>query len=133
MKVLKGKPYRFDGPVPITSDGTNVWVGNDRTDSLSELNAKTGAFVRFIQGKNFDLSVMTAIVSNGHDVWVSSLGVAQNPTAVSEFDAATGSLVVAMSGPGYGLDAPNALTYANGHIWIANTGLDTVIEVLSVG
>ena len=122
MKVLKGKPYRFDGPVPIASDGTHVWVGNDRTNSLSELNAKTGAFIRYIQGKNFGLNVMTAIARTAT---TSGCPVLASPKFVSVglgLRRGNGSLVVAMTGPGFGLDAPNALIYANGHIWVANTG-----------
>jgi hypothetical protein len=131
VKVLKGGAYRFDGPLAITSDGVHVWVANERTSSLTEVNAKTGAFVTFIKGKNFGLDVVTGIASNGSDIWVTSLGTsATTGNSVTEIDpsSATGPVGV-FRGSKYGFDEPNAITYIGGRVWVANNGSNTMTEL----
>jgi hypothetical protein len=106
-----------------------VWVTNDRTSSLTELNAKTGAFIRFVKGKNDGLSVMSSIASNGTDVWVTNLGTSSaTGNTVSEFRVSTGALVQVLRGPRYGFSEPYVVTYSSGRVWVANGGTKSLTE-----
>ena len=116
---------RTDSTVPCPSPQTAPTSGsaNDRTDSLSELNAKTGAFVRFIKGKNFDLSVddgdrlersrRLGLQSRRRPKSDSGLGVRR-------VNAARSSWRCPVPGTDSMLRMP--MTYAGGHIWVAKPG-----------
>src|SRR5215472_12965989 len=44
--------WGFNRPTAVASDGTHLWVADSSGDSVTELNAKTGALVRVIIGPN---------------------------------------------------------------------------------
>jgi DNA-binding beta-propeller fold protein YncE len=59
-------------PAAVSSDGTHVWVTSNVGNSVTELNATTGALVRSIRGFAFAFGNPTAVSSDGTDVWVTS-------------------------------------------------------------
>jgi DNA-binding beta-propeller fold protein YncE len=46
--VFSGPAYDFDNPSAVTTDGTDVWVTNRLNNTVTELNAATGALVQVI-------------------------------------------------------------------------------------
>jgi hypothetical protein len=48
VQVLKGAAYGFNAPTAISSDGTHVWVANNQGNSVTELSATTGKFIRVL-------------------------------------------------------------------------------------
>ena len=83
----------FTGPDAVSSDGTHVWVANQYGNSVTELDAATGKFVRVITGPAFGFNQPDAISSDGTHVWVAN----QHGNSVTELDAATGALVQVLS------------------------------------
>ena len=76
----------FNFPDAVSSDGTHVWVANDRGNgSVIETDAATGAVVKVISGQRDQAP--TAISSDGTHVWVVN---ARGSNSVTELDAATG-------------------------------------------
>ena len=72
MRVITGSSYGFNDPNVVSSDGTHVWVGNG--NSVTELNAATGAFVKLITGSSYKFDQPTTISSDGMNVWVANFG-----------------------------------------------------------
>jgi YVTN family beta-propeller protein len=73
------------GEVPggVSSDGTHVWVANEREDTVSEIEASSGTVVRTIHVGSRPLGVS----SDGTHVWVTNL----EADTVSEIEASSGS------------------------------------------
>ena len=69
----------------VSSDGTHVWVANDNSDTVTELDAATGAVVQTIAVGSEPYGVS----SDGTHVWVTNGG----SDTVTELDAATGTIV----------------------------------------
>ena len=67
--MITGSAYGFDAPDAISCDGTHVWVANGDGDSVTELDAATGALVQVIKGS---FKEPVAISSDGADVWVAN-------------------------------------------------------------
>jgi DNA-binding beta-propeller fold protein YncE len=70
--VIKGSSYGFDLPGAVSSDRTHVWVANGLGDSVTELNAATGALVQVITGSSYGFDLPDAVSSDGTDVWVAN-------------------------------------------------------------
>ncbi len=75
----------------VSSDGTHVWVANEESGTVSEIDAATGTVVNTITvgGDPYGVS------SDGTHVWVTDY--ASNPGAVIEIDASTGTVVKAIT------------------------------------
>ncbi len=76
-------------PVGVSSDGTHVWVANYGANTVSEINAATGAVVATKAVGSFPYGVS----SDGTHVWVANLGA----NTVSEINAATGAVVATIA------------------------------------
>ena len=51
-------------------DGTHVWVANSSGDSVTELNASDGSWVRTLSGGSYRFNNPLAIAVDGTHVWV---------------------------------------------------------------
>ena len=86
--------WGFNVPGAVSSDGTHVWVASFSGDSVTELDAATGALVQVITGPAYKFSGPEAISSDGTHVWVvNGYGGTTHNGSVTELDAATGALV----------------------------------------
>jgi DNA-binding beta-propeller fold protein YncE len=83
----------FNGPFGVSSDGTHVWVA-DYDNSVTELDAATGALVQVITGSNYGFDSPVEVNSDGSHVWITNAG----NNSVTELDAATGALVQVIGG-----------------------------------
>ena len=77
-------------PAAVSSDGTHVWVANSDGNTVTELDASTGAVVQTITVGSSPGSVS----SDGTDVWVANT----DGDTVTELDAATGAVVQTITG-----------------------------------
>ena len=107
--------WGFNTPGAVSCDGTHVWVANFGGDSVTELNAATGALVQVITGSSYQFRSPAAISSDGTHVWVANDNV---NGSVTELNAATGALVQVISGQGF--DQPSAVSSDGRHVWVAN-------------
>ena len=86
-------------------------------DSVTELNAATGALVQVMSGPSYGFSHPRAISSDGSHVWVANFG----GHSVTELDAATGALVQVIRGSSYGFDSPWGISSDGSHVWVTNS------------
>jgi hypothetical protein len=115
--VYSGSQYGFSTPNSIAADGSRVWVLNGGNDSVTELDARTGAWMRTLKGAPYGISHAAddtaGITDDGTDVWVGS------ENSVTEVNAADGSLVRTLRVPAsvnlYGWYA--SLVRAGGQLW----------------
>jgi DNA-binding beta-propeller fold protein YncE len=49
-----------------------VWVSDNEGDSVTELNAATGALVKVIRGSSYRFNGPAGVSSDGKDVWVAN-------------------------------------------------------------
>ena len=71
-------------PVGISSDGTHAWVANSGDNTVTEIDASTGAVVQTIGVGNAPEGIST----DGTHVWVTN----EDDDTVTEIDASTGVL-----------------------------------------
>lgn len=55
-------------PLGVATDGVHTWVTNELTNSVTELDATTGALVRVIAGTSYDFDSPHAVASDGAQV-----------------------------------------------------------------
>ena len=53
VKIIQGESYGFNVVTAIASNGANVWVANSSGNSVTELDASTGAKVRLLHSSKF--------------------------------------------------------------------------------
>ncbi len=88
-------------------------MANFGGDTVTELDASTGAFVNLLGGTA--LRAPEAVASNGEHVWVTDF-----TNSVAELNASTGALVTVLSGSSYGFDGPAAITSEGTQVWVTN-------------
>jgi serine/threonine protein kinase len=86
-----GPEYGFHSPNSIAADSKHVWVLNGINDSVTELDARTGAWIRTLSAASYGFKATfndtTGIVDDGVNVWVG------NQNSVTEINGASGALV----------------------------------------
>ena len=79
--MYSGTSYDFDGSQAFfAAGGTHVWVASP-ADSVTELNAANGSWVRTLSGGSYGFSSPEGIAADGTHVWVTNLGGGANGTA----------------------------------------------------
>jgi hypothetical protein len=115
VRTLQGSAYRFDGPEELASDGSHLWVTNRGGNTVTELDAATGDFLRTISGFSAPYGIAAA---DGH-IWVAN----NTPSgSVTELNAADGAVVQTLRGSKYGFNSPAAIAVAGSRILVANAG-----------
>ncbi len=51
-----------------------MWVANQVGNSVTEINAGSGALIRVLSGKRYHFHGPTGIAADGHAVWVTNQG-----------------------------------------------------------
>ena len=137
VTVISRGAAHFAVPDAISSDGAHVWVVNGGVrisssplaspsgQSVTELEADTGAVVRSIAGPATGLDQPSAISSDGAHVWVANYS---NQT-VTEFEASTGSVVAVQGKNPFGFEDPIGITTRLGHVWVVNQAGNSVTEL----
>ncbi len=104
-------------PDAIASDGSHVWVGSSDANSVTELDASSGAVIQTIGLEG----APTAVDSDGTDVWVTSQicnPECNQPGIVTEIAAATGAVIQTI---GVGIN-PDSVSSDGTNVWVANEG-----------
>ncbi len=89
--MISGSSYGFGGPVAMAVSGSDLLVANSSGNSLTEIDASTGALVQVIPGSAYGFQAPDALAVGGSDLFVAN-GVGNS---VTEMNASTG-------GPGAG-------------------------------
>jgi hypothetical protein len=120
----------FDEPDAIAVSGSRVWIVNMASNSVTELNAKTGALVRVIDAKSDAFHHPDGIAVQGSHVWVTNgneefgMGTSNYPLAkyssVTELNAKTGALVRVIDVNTDKLLQPGPVAISGSHVWVLN-------------
>ncbi len=89
-----GGSYGFNGPSGVAFDGIHIWVANEGGNSVTELNASNGAWVRTLSGSPFGFNAPRGMAFEGDQIWVGNFFGG----SVTEIYAADGSWVRTLSG-----------------------------------
>ena len=81
--MLRARSYEFAAPGAIASDGTHVWVTNELGESVTELDAATGALGKVLAGPSYEFAAPGAVASDGTHVWVTN----SDGDSITEFPA----------------------------------------------
>ena len=98
-------PYGFNAPDAAVLDGPVLFVANKGGNSVTEVNAGTGAYISTIQGPRYHLDGPTALKVVGRDLFVAS----GRGDSVTELNAKTGAVIRIMAGINYGFTYPVAM------------------------
>ncbi len=130
--VYSSATYGFSFPDAVAFDGTHLWVVNedhlaDPTvgNSVTELNAADGSWVRTLSGSAYGFNMPDAIVFDGTHLWVAN----GNADSVTEINASDGSPVQTISGGNFNFSQPGAMAFDGVHIWVANLGNSTLTSI----
>ena len=107
-------------PKGISSDGTNVWVANSASNTISKINIGSGTVNSYGYPAN-PLSNPTNISSDGTNVWVANF----DGSKVSKFDINLGSFVNTYT---VGTN-PNGISSDGTNVWVANSGSNTISKI----
>jgi outer membrane protein assembly factor BamB len=80
VRVVSGLAYNFDHPVGLAVAGGDLFVANGSGNSLTELNASTGALVRVFSRPLYRFAFPSALVVVGNDLFVAN----EDGTTVTE-------------------------------------------------
>jgi hypothetical protein len=131
VRVITGRKFGFVDPIAITTVGSRILVLNagrpsaspSVLGSITEINGRTGSFLRTVSGASLMLDNPMAFTVNGADVYVADEG----NNSVTEANIATGALVTVISQQG--LDNPDGIAYQDGNLWVANSGSNSATQI----
>jgi len=115
-RVLARGTYGFTNPTDIAADGTHIWVANYNGNSVTELNASDGNWVRTLSGGTYGFSGPYGIATDGTHIWVTN----NSGGSVTELNASDGSWVRTPSGGTYGFNYPTGIAVDGNRIWVTN-------------
>jgi DNA-binding beta-propeller fold protein YncE len=118
---IDGPAGEFDSPDAVAVAGGLVWVANAGGNSVTEINANTGALIRVISASRYELNEPRAIAVTGTTVWVLNSGDVSR-TAITEIDAATGALIRVISATRYHINGADGIAASGNTVWVANVG-----------
>jgi DNA-binding beta-propeller fold protein YncE len=71
VRIMSGRRYGFDDPAALAVAGGHLWVASALGNSVSEIDAGTGALLHTMSA---GFANPTGLAASGSDVWVTSLG-----------------------------------------------------------
>jgi streptogramin lyase len=113
----------LNNPRSIAVSAGDLWVANQRSNTIGEYNASTGAAINasLVSGLNFP----TGIAVSGGDLWVAN-GL---NGSIGEYNATSGTVVNAALITGLnGLNGPFAIAVSGGDLWVSSDGAGTIGE-----
>jgi len=116
LGVYPGDRYGFPGARQAVSDGTNVWVADVVSNSVTEFNARTHVVERTLSGAPYGFSTPRTLVDDGKHIWVANEG----GNSVTELSAADGGWIRTISGSQYHFDGPALLALDGSTLWVAS-------------
>ena len=125
ITVTVNNTYAFNQPFAIASDGSNVWVANSAGNSLTEVKASDGSWVRNLSGGSYGFDGVSGIAFGGTHLWVAN----NSGNSVTEVNASDGSWVQTLSGGSYGFNGPHVMAYDGSHLWVGNQSGGSVTEL----
>ncbi len=111
--------YGFDRPDAAALYGNELLVANGGGNSVTVLDAASGAHLATLQGARFGFAAPSAIEVVGGDVFVAN----RSDSSVTELAPGARSVLLVISGKAYGFSHPVALAADGaGHLFVLSTG-----------
>lgn len=123
--VFSAGRYGFNLPYEIAVDSKHVWVTNGNGNSVTELDARSGAWVRTLSGGRYGFSEPVGIVDDGTHIWVANT----TGNSVTELSASDGAWLQTLSGSHYHFRGPQIVLDDGTHLWVGNATGDSVTEL----
>ena len=123
--VFSASRYGFNLPYEIAVDSKHVWVTNGNSNSITELDAGSGAWVRTLSGGRYGFSEPVGIVDDGTHIWVANT----TGNSITELSASNGGWLHTLSGGHYNFQGPQLILDDGSHLWIGNASGDSVTEL----
>jgi hypothetical protein len=115
----------LEDPQAVASEGNFLWV--TCSNSVTEINARTGALVRVLSAKKYRFSGGPgAIAANSTGVWV-----VNGSGSITQVNPRTGALVRVISGHRFGFNSPVGIAITGNRLWVANAGSVTEINAIT--
>lgn len=114
----------FDAPSSISSNGTNVWVVNRGNNTLTRLDATTGAVAATIVENVFALPASNAVVVNPTDAYVSNAD-----DTIADYDQSSSRHKSSFDGGVVGFANPGAMALTGHQLYVINTEDDRILEL----
>ncbi len=115
--AYSGGSYGFNAPYGVAFDGTHIWVADYLGNSVTELNASNGAWVRTLSGGSYGFSGPVGVASDGTHMWVAN----STGSSVTELNASDGSWVQTYSAGAYGFSGPWGVAFDGARVWVTNS------------
>jgi len=117
-------PYGFSVPVGAATYQGDLFVANETNNSVTELNASTGAFIARLTSTAYGFNRPTAILTVGNAIFVANGG----GNTITEFAATTRTLARRITGSAYRFSEPVSMAATGSHLFVLNKG-GSVTEV----
>ncbi len=125
ITVTVSNTYAFNQPQAIASDGSNVWVVNSVGNTVTQMKASDGSWVKNLSGGSYGFNGISGIAFGGTHLWVAN----NSGNSVTEMNASTGSWVQTLSGGSYGFNGPHVMAFDGSHMWVGNQSGNSVTEL----
>lgn len=125
VSVYSGGQYGLREPDAIAVADGHVWVANYSGNSVTELDAATGAWIRTLSGKRYGFNGPHGITYDGTHIWVVNFA----GSSVTELNADNGDLVRTLPGDENIFHYPNNIITDGAQLWVANFSPGWVTEI----
>ncbi|HBW21403.1 MAG TPA: hypothetical protein DEH11_21530, partial [Actinobacteria bacterium] len=73
VRTLAGRRYGFRNPAAMAVTPGRLWVANSLSNSVSEIDTRTGVLVQALAGARYGFDNPTGLAAEGRTVWVTNL------------------------------------------------------------
>ena len=105
-------------PVGVAFDGTNIWVANGGSNTVSKINRVTGAKTDYATGTS-----PTEVAFDGANIWVANFG-SNTVSKINPNGVAPGTPINFTTGNG-----PRGVAFDGTNIWVTNQNSNTVSKI----
>jgi YVTN family beta-propeller protein len=109
-------------PTGIAFDGSHIWVVNNSSDTVTEIQPSDGAVLGTFPVGSYPVG----IAYDGTNIWVANGGYNSSGSTVTVLSATTGQPPFSPVMVGQG---PRELVFDGFYMWVANSGTNTVTKV----
>src|SRR4051794_26386353 len=118
-------PTSGNNPFGLAFDGTNVWIANSGSDSVSKMNPATGTMTETALPAG---SLPLEVAFDGTNMWVTDNGTGKVSKIVASTGVKVGDFNTSLI-PDVAISAPIGVAFDGTNVWVANDGKGTVSKI----
>lgn len=116
---------KFYEPDAIVVNGPHIWIANVSGNSITEIKASNGSFVREVTSSSDRLNSPDAMAMSGSDLWVANL----SGESATDLNSSNGALIHVIDSQTDELGKSLSIAVGDGHVWITNLRDNSVTEL----